>query len=92
MVPVSSGTDAVHCVVPEAAPESPNEVDHFTIATATLSDAFPAMLIEAAVADAMVEPGDVIWIEGACVSGPPPVVTGGFVMGGFVTGGFVTGG
>ena len=68
VVPTSSGTFADHAVVPEAVPESPFEVLHFTTVTPTASLADPAILMDAEEVETMVEPGVPILSEGAVVS------------------------
>jgi len=77
VVPTSSGTLALQAVVPEALPESPDEVVHFTAATPTLSLAVPVNENAAAVVETIVEPGDTICSVGGTVSGPEGVGVGG---------------
>ena len=78
LVPVNKGTVALHEVVPDAVPESPPDVVHLTLATATLSAAVPPNARLDAVVETIVEPGVVICSVGGAVSPP----AGGDVGGG----------
>ena len=70
-VPTSSGISGVaHCVVPVAAPDTPVELLHVTLVTATLSDAVPENTMLAAVVDTFVLEGELTLNEGAVVSLP----------------------
>src|ERR1017187_3681056 len=78
LLPTSSGTVADHLVVPEAVPEYPVELVHFTAATPTLSLAVPLIAMEAEEVDTIVNPGATILSDGGVVS---PLV-GGVAAGG----------
>src|ERR1035441_1869457 len=91
LLPTSSGTVADHLVVPEAVPEYPVELVHFTAATPTLSLAVPLIAMEAEEVDTIVNPGATILSDGGVVS---PLV-GGVAAGGCTggcTGGVAAGG
>ncbi len=85
--PTSSGIDALHCAVPDAVPAEPVFVLHTTDATATLSDAVPLKIIDAADVETAVAEGELIVNVGGVVSPDfgAPGVPGGFTGG--VTGG-----
>lgn len=68
VLPTNSGTLADQAVVPEAIPESPFEVLHFTAVTPTLSLAVPAIRMDAEVVEVIVAPGVVILSDGGVVS------------------------
>ena len=87
LLPTSSGTVADHLVVPEAVPEYPVELVHFTAATPTLSLAVPLIAMEAEEVDTIVNPGATILSDGGVVS---PLVGG--VAAGGCTGGVAAGG
>ena len=70
LVPTNRGTVADHAEVPEATPEFPVDVVHFTTVTPTLSVAVPLMAIEAAEVETMVKSGDRMVTVGGTVSGP----------------------
>ena len=96
-MPTSSGTLADHLLVPEAVPEYPVELLHFTAATPTLSLAVPLNASEAEDVATIVNPGEVILSDGGVVSllvgGCTGGCTGGWtggVVGG--TAGVATGG
>ena len=67
--PISSGASRDQLVVPVAVPLSPEEVDHFTADTPTLSDAVPLTWMEDAVVDTIEPVGESIVSDGAVVSG-----------------------
>jgi hypothetical protein len=69
LVPTSKGIVADHCVVPEATPDAPVEVVHFTAVTPTLSVAVPLKTIVPEYAEAMLDPGERIANDGGVVSG-----------------------
>jgi hypothetical protein len=73
LLPSNSGTLADQFVVPEAAPESPVELLHFTAATPTLSLAVPLTTMEAEDVATIVNAGDTIVSDGGVVS---PLVGG----------------
>ena len=79
MVPTRRGTLADQAVVPAAIPDDPVELVHLTEVTATLSLALPAMAMDEAVVELMVNPGESIDSVGATVS-----VAGGVGVGGQV--------
>ena len=68
-VPTRSGTCAVHAAVPDATPEKPREVDHWTEVTPTLSEAVPLMGRDVADVDRIVTPGERMVSDGGVVSG-----------------------
>ena len=68
LLPTSSGTLADHLLVPEAVPEYPVEVVHFTAATPTLSLAVPLNAMEAEDVATIVTPGEMIVSDGGVVS------------------------
>ena len=68
LLPTSSGTVADHLLVPEAVPEYPVELIHFTAATPTLSLAVPLNAMEAEDVATIVSPGDMILSDGGVVS------------------------
>ena len=61
---------ADHDTVPAATPASPVEVVHLTEVTPTLSLAIPLTVIDEALVETIVNPGDRICSEGAVVSPP----------------------
>lgn len=71
--PTSSGTVALHCVVPLAVPDCPVLVDQVIDVTPTLSLAVPPTAMVAAEVDTEVDAGVVMVSVGAVVSGPPPL-------------------
>src|SRR5271157_5465156 len=91
LLPTRSDTLADHFVVPEAVPESPVELVHFTVATATLSLAVPLIAMEAEEVATMVNAGETILSDGGVVSALAAGFTGGATTGG-CTGGGTTGG
>ena len=68
MLPISSGTSAAQAVVPEALPESPFEVFHFTAVIPTLSLAVPEIRMDAEEVEEIVAPGERILSDGGVVS------------------------
>ena len=68
LLPTSSGTLADHLLVPEAVPEYPVELVHFTAATPTLSLAVPLTAMEAEDVATIVNPGERILSDGGVVS------------------------
>ena len=90
LLPTRSGTLADQLRVPEAVPEYPVELLHFTAATPTLSLAVPLTAMEAEDVATMVDPGETILSDGGVVSAPAAGCTGGAAAGG-CTGG-ATGG
>ena len=69
--PTRSGIElATQVPVPEAHPESPAELDHFTPVTPTLSEAAPRSAIADAFVETIVEAGLVIVKEGGTESAP----------------------
>jgi hypothetical protein len=58
--PISKGTTADQFAVPDATPEPPLDVLHFTDATPTLSAAVPVTVRVDPYAETMVDPGDTI--------------------------------
>ena len=91
LLPTSSGTLADHLLVPEAVPEYPVELVHFTAATPTLSLAVPLTAMEEEDVATMVDPGETIVSDGGVVSALAVGCTGGATTGG-CTGGAATGG
>ena len=92
-MPTSSGTVADQLLVPEAVPESPVELVHFTAATPTLSVAVPLTAMETKDVATTVNAGETILSDGGVVSGlVGGVTTGGVTTGGTTTGGTTTGG
>ena len=67
-MPTSSGTLADHLLVPEAVPEYPVELVHFTAATLTLSLAVPLTAMAAEDVATIVNPGERILSDGGVVS------------------------
>lgn len=67
LVPDTSGTVADQLAVPLAVPDPPVELDHVTEVTSP--DAVPAMVIEAAEVDTIVNPGEVIFKAGGPAAG-----------------------
>ena len=67
-MPDNRGTLADHAVVPPAVPDAPDELLQLTVLTSL--DAVPAMLIDAADVDTMVNAGEVIFSEGGAPLGP----------------------
>jgi hypothetical protein len=65
LLPIASGTSALHQRVPVAVPDFPVEVVHFTATTAVLSELVPVIRIEAELAERMVVVGYVIRRAGA---------------------------
>src|ERR1039458_658551 len=92
LLPTSSDTLADHIVVPEAVPESPVELVHFTAATATLSLAVPLTVMEAEEVATIVNAGEPILSDGGVVSALVAGSTTGGFTGGTTTGGSTTGG
>ena len=86
LLPTSSGTLADHLLVPEAVPEYPVELVHFTAATPTLSLAVPLTVMEEEDVATMVDPGETIVSDGGVVSALAVGCTGGAATGG-TTGG-----
>jgi hypothetical protein len=86
LLPTSSGTLADHLLVPEAVPEYPVELVHFTAATPTLSLAVPLTAMEEEDVATMVDPGETIVSDGGVVSALAVGCTGGAATGG-TTGG-----
>jgi hypothetical protein len=68
VLPTSSGTFADQAVVPEAVPESPFEVLHFTADTPTLSLAVPEIRMDVEEVEAIVVPGETMLRDGGVVS------------------------
>ena len=68
LVPTSSDTTADQVLVPAAVPEAPVDVDQRTAVTPTLSEAVPAIVIEAVFTEMMLVPDEVIWIDGGVLS------------------------
>jgi hypothetical protein len=64
LVPTSSGTLADHLPVPEAVPEYPVELVHFTAATPTLSLAVPLTAMEAEDVATIVNAGETMLSDG----------------------------
>ena len=83
LLPTSSGTLADHLLVPEAVPEYPVELVHFTTATPTLSLAVPLTAMEAEDVATIVNPGETILSDGGVVS---PLVGVGVGVGAGATG------
>lgn len=91
LFPTSSGTLADQFVVPEAVPESPKDVDHFTDVTPTLSLAVPLTVKLAEEVETTVDPGDVMFSDGGVLSGPGLAGGAGVGAGGGVGAGFGVG-
>ena len=89
LLPTRSGTLADQLRVPEAVPEYPVELLHFTAATPTLSLAVPLTAMEAEDVATIVNPGERILSDGGVLSALVGGCTGGATGG--TTGG-TTGG
>ena len=91
LLPTRSGTLADQLRVPEAVPEYPVELVHFTAATPTLSLAVPLTAMVAEDVATMVNPGETILSDGGVASALAAGCTGGAAAGG-CTGGATAGG
>src|ERR1017187_37058 len=70
LVPTSNGACTDQLAAPDASPEEPVEVDHFTAVTPTLSLAVPLREIAGDDVETIVEPGETMRSAGGVVSAP----------------------